>query len=376
MGLKMRERKSVVHEVAPRYRQAGKKEKGKILDEFVETTGYNCKYAIHVLSNEGKWYLRKMDSNSRWVRLETTHRGGSRSHVGRKKTYDEPVQGCILKIWRYFDHMCSKLLKAFITSNIDDLYRSKWRKRKGSCTTRGGSMLRNQIPMRVYFNWDERAPGFFEMDTVSHDGGFPARACCHTLSITDISTGWMELRAVKNNAHRWIITQLDDMRISIPYPILGLDSDNGSEFMNRLVLHWTEEQGITFTRGRSYRKNDNCFIEERNYHSVRKVIGYLRYEGDEMLGALQDVYRHLCPLRNYFYPCVRLVSKQRVDGKNHKVYDAPETPYARLLKDPRLSENQKDVARQHREAYDMRELKKGSDHAIKTLLALSRDDSW
>ncbi len=403
MGLKMSERKSVVHEVAPRYRQAGKKEKGKILDEFVETTGYNRKYAIHVLSNEGKWYLRKVDSNSRWVRLETAHRGGTRPHAGRKKTYDEPVQGCILKIWRYFDHMCSKLLKAFITSNIDDLYRSKWlrldprcrgqlldisaatidrivsversewRKRKGSCTTRGGSMLRNQIPIRVYFNWDERAPGFFEMDTVSHDGGFPTRECCHTLSITDISTGWTELRAVRNNAFRWIVAQLNDMRISIPYPMLGLDSDNGSEFMNRPVLHWTEEQGIAFTRGRPYRKNDNCFIEERNYHSVRKVIGYHRYEGDEMLGALQDVYRHLCPLRNYFYPCVRLVSKQRVEGKSHKVYDAPETPYARLLKDPRLSEDQKDVARQRREAYDMIELKKGLDHAIRTLLALSRD---
>lgn len=405
MGLKMTERKSVVHEVAPRYQQAKKKEKGRILDEFVETTGYNRKYAIHILSHEGKRYLRKVDANSGWVRLKVTHQGGSRAHSGRKKTYEEPIQGCILKIWRYFDHMCSKLLKAFIVSNIDDLYRSKWlrldprcrdqlvsisaatidrivskersewRKRKGSCTTRPGSLLRNQIPIRVYFNWEERQPGFFEMDTVSHDGGFPARECCHTLSITDISTGWTELRAVKNNAFRWIIMQLNAMKASIPYPILGLDSDNGSEFMNMPVFRWTGEQHITFTRGRPYRKNDNCFIEERNFHSVRKVIGYHRYEGDEMYEALQDVYHYLCPLRNYFYPCVRLVSKQRIDGKTHKTYDAPETPYSRLLKDPRLAEDQKNMARQYREAYDIIELKKGLDHAIKNLLQLLSNDS-
>lgn len=236
-------------------------------------------------------------------------------------------------------------------------------------------MLRNQIPIRVYFNWYERAPGFFEMDTVSHDGGFPARECCHTLSITDICTGWTELRAVKNNASRWIVAQLSDMEAGIPYPMLGLDSDNGSEFMNSPVLRWTEERGVSFTRGRPYRKNDNCFVEERNYHSVRKVIGYYRYEGDEMYGILQDVYRHLCPLRNYFYPCVRLVSNQRTDGKNHKVYDAPETPYARMLKDPRLSGEQKHVVRDRRETYDIIELKKGLDHAIRTLLELVRSGS-
>lgn len=404
MGLKMSERKSLVQEVAPRYQQARKKEKGKILDEFVETTGYNRKYAIHILSNEGRVFHRRVSKDSKWVRLKTHHRGGDRSHAGRKKIYDETVQNGILKIWRYFDHMCSKLSKSFIATNIDDLYRSKrlkldprsrekllsisastidrivakervaWKKKKGTSTTRPGSMLRNQIPIRVFYNWDERRPGFFEMDTVSHDGGFAVKDCCHTLSITDVCTGWTELRSVKNNAARWILEQLSDMMKTIPYPILGLDSDNGSEFINHPVVRWTSEQEITFTRGRPYRKNDNCFIEQRNYHSVRKVIGYHRYEGEQMGEALQQVYRSLCPLRNYFYPCVRLVSKQRIDGKSRKAYDVPETPYARLLKDPRLSKEQKEIIKEYRNEYDIIELKKDLDRAIRNLFQMIRTD--
>jgi hypothetical protein len=402
MGLKMSERKALVREVAPRYKKAGKKEKGRILDEFVHNSGYNRKYAIHILSNEGKVYKRRIYRGEAAVKLRATYRGGYRKTAGRKPVYDESVQRCVLKIWRYFDHMCSKLLKAFIAHNIDDLYRSKWlrldprcrdklthisaatidrivskerskwKQQRGRSTTRPGSLLRNQIPIRVFYTWDQRRPGFFEMDTVSHDGGFATRECCHTLSITDVCVGWTELRSVMNNASRWILQQLDDMRAQIPYTILGVDSDNGSEFINKPVLRWTEEHHISFTRGRPYRKNDNCFIEQQNYHSVRKVIGYGRFEGEQAHHALQEIYRYLCPLRNYFYPCVRLVSKQRIDGKSRKTYDAPETPYDRLMKDPRLTQIQKQHIMKCREAYDMIELKKNLDHAVDTLFNLIR----
>lgn len=400
MGLTMDERKSLVRETAKRYRQAGKRQKGLILDEFVQSTGYNRKYAIHILANEGKVSWSKAPGQVVGVRMKATYRGGRRQKSGRKRVYGAEVCGSVLKIWRHFDRMCSKLLKEFIRVNIDDLYRSKWlrldaahrqplldisaatidravaaerkqyRQMRGSCTTRAGSMLRNQIPIRVYFDWDERAPGFFEMDTVSHDGGFEARECCHTLTITDVGVGWIELASVMNNASRWVAEQLERMRRTVPYPVLGLDSDNGSEFINHLVSAWTEGHGIMFTRGRAYRKNDNCFVEQQNFHAVRKVVGYGRYEGREAHEALEEVYRHLCPLRNYFFPCVRLVSKQRIDGKTRKVYDPPQTPYSRLMRDPRLSDQQKGVIAAQREKYDMIELKRGLDHAVKRLLEL------
>lgn len=400
MGLTMSERRSMVREIAKRYQRAKKKEKGNILNEFVELSGYNRKYAIHILANEGKVVWKYKPGDPVGVRMQVSHRGGKRPRAGRKRVYDEAVRNSILKIWRYFDHMCSKLLKVFLVINIDDLYRSKWlrldpqcrdkllsisaatidrmlvaerkewKKLKGSCRTKPGSMLRNQIPIRVFYNWEERVPGFFEMDTVSHDGGFAVKECCHTLTLTDVSVGWTELRSVMNKAARWITEQLGDMREEIPYPIRGLDGDNGSEFINRPVAAWTISHEIMFTRGRAYHKNDNCFVEQQNFHSVRKIVGYGRFEGEETHRALQEVYRYLCPLRNYFYPCVRLVSKQRIDGKTRKVYDTPQTPYARLLQDPRLSEEQKQHIRAKRQTYDMIDLKKNLDRALKNLLDL------
>jgi hypothetical protein len=400
MGLTMKERKSLVRETAKRYQRAKKKEKGEILNEFEKLTGYNRKYAIHILANEGKVTWKFKPGQPVGVRMQAVHLGGKRQKTGRKRVYDELVRTSILKIWRYFDHMCSKLLKVFMVINIDDLYRSRWlrldpqcrdkllsisaatidrilvherrewKQLKGSCRTTPGSMLRNQIPIRVFYHWEEKVPGFFEMDTVSHDGGFAVKECCHTLTLTDVSVGWTELRSVMNNAAKWITEQLTDIRNEIPYPMLGLDSDNGKEFINRPVVAWTASNGILFTRGRAYRKNDNCFVEQQNFHSVRKIIGYGRFEGEEVHRALQEVYRYLCPLRNYFYPCVRLVSKQRVDGKTRKAYDAPQTPFFRLLQDPRLTEDQKQQLIAKRQIYDMIELKKNLDRAVKNLLNL------
>ena len=400
MGLTMNERKSLVRETARRYQRAGKKQKGYILEEFLHSTGYNRKYAIHILANEGKTSWTRRSDEAVGLRMKASYRGGKRHKAGRKRVYDEALCTSVLKIWRHFDHMCSKLLKEFIKVNIDDLYRSTWlrldvdhrepllqisaatidrmvfRERRqcklmrGTCGTKPGSMLRNQIPIRVYFDWDERVPGFFEMDTVSHDGGFEAKQCCHTLTITDIGVGWIELASVMNNASRWITEQLDRMRQTIPYPMLGLDSDNGSEFINRPVVAWTTAHTIMFTRGRAYRKNDNCFVERQNFHSVRKMVGYGRYEGQEAHEALQEVYRYLCPLRNYFIPCVRLISKQRIAGKTKKTYDPPQTPYQRLMMDPRLTEQQKNSIAASKQKYDMIDLKRNLDRALQRLLEL------
>ena len=291
MGLTMSERRSMVRESAKRYQRAKKKEKGNILNEFVELSGYNRKYAIHILANEGKVTWKYKPGDPVGVRMQVSHQGGKRPRAGRKRVYDEAVRNSILKIWRYFDHMCSKLLKVFLVINIDDLYRSKWlrlapqcrdkllsisaatidrmlvaerkewKKLKGSCRTKPGSMLRNQIPIRVFYNWEERVPGFFEMDTVSHDGGFEVKECCHTLTLTDVSVGWTELRSVMNKAARWITEQLGDMREEIPYPNPAestsrypvhpsvLMRDPGSTMDNKAVLmEAAEASGITDKR--------------------------------------------------------------------------------------------------------------------------------
>jgi IS30 family transposase len=160
---------------------------------------------------------------------------------------------------------------------------------KGIHTTKPGSLLKSQIPVRVCFDWDEKKPGYFELDTVSHCGAQAQGRFCQTLTITDVGSGWTEECALLNNAHRWVKEQIAYTHQALPFPTLGIDSDNGGEFINHQVLDWCIQNNIKFTRGRPYRKNDNCFVEQKNGDVVRKTVGYARFEGQNAFNALSDV---------------------------------------------------------------------------------------
>lgn len=367
----MRERKSITREMARGYRRADKKGKQRILDEFVRLTDYHRKYAIHMLANWGKEKLRTVEGKV--VKFVVGKPPKSRKRVARR-LYDEAVREAVCKLWRLFDYMCGKRLAVIIRMNIallaheadlgiDETVAQKLRRispatidrmlaperkklvLKGRSHTRAGTLLKHQIPIRTFFDWDERKPGFFEADTVAHDGGNGAGEFCMTLTVTDVYSGWVELRALPNRAHRWVKEEVEAIRAHLPFAFKGIDSDNGGEFINHQLWNWANEHQITFTRSRAYHKNDNCFVEQKNDLAVRRTVGYYRLDTPAEHQALKEVYTHLCPLLNFYYPSVRIIEKTRIGPRVKKKYDAPKPPYQRLLESADITESVKEELR-------------------------------
>jgi hypothetical protein len=244
---------------------------------------------------------------------------------------------------------------------------------KGKSLTAPGTLLKNQIPIRAYFSWDERKPGYFEMDTVSHCGASSYGEFCSTVNLTDVSSGWVELRAARNRAHSRVKQHIIDIAASLPFPLKGVDSDSGGEFINHQLWQWCQENGVEFTRGRPYRKNDNCFVEQKNGDLVRKAVGYHRYDTDEETAALAEVYRLLCPLVNFWYPSIKVTGKERLEnGKLKKSYGAPQTPYQRLLESPDLSVNVKEELRRRAAATNPVTLQRLENQAVARLLQIHK----
>ena len=404
MGLDMKTRKKVCTEIFRRYQKAGKKGKTKILDEYVSTLNYNRDYLAHILSNWGKThYALSSDKSVKYITkpsVKGLHKAPGNKKTGRPEKYNKVFVKLLSEIWNLFDFQCGKLLAplmrgmiSFLTVEFDiseelcmliksvspatidrKLKKAKERFRiKGISTTKPGSLLKSQIPIRVCFDRDEKKPGFFELDTVSHCGANASGQFCQTLTITDVGSGWTEECALLNNAHRWVKEQIVNTQKNLPFPMLGIDSDNGGEFINRQLLEWCLHSGIKFTRGRPYRKNDNCFVEQKNGDVVRKTVGYARFEGQNALNALSQVYRFLNPLLNYWYPTLRLIAKEKLpSGRYKKIYQKdPKTPCQRLLESKDISEECKVELRKRMALLNPVELKRGLDEARDRLLKLS-----
>ncbi|MDR1985794.1 MAG: transposase, partial [Treponema sp.] len=299
MGLPLNMKKALTGELAPQYRKAGKKEKSKMLDEFVRHTGYNRKYALHLLTHWGKDAFLTVDGKPVKLKAGTAKR---RKGGGRKPVYGPEVTACLRVIWAFFWYPCGKLLAPLIReqmaffedwqpfhitadikprlltispATIDRALKGDRKKLalRGKSGTKPGKLLKKHIPVRTHYPWDERKPGFFEIDTVHHCGERDAGEFCLTLTATDVSSGWTELRPLLNKAQKWVLEALPDIQSGLPFPLLGVDSDNGSEFINRSLLSWADSRRITFTRTRPYKKNDNCFVEQKNLKCVREYVG-------------------------------------------------------------------------------------------------------
>ena len=367
MRLTMRERKRVTAITAPRYQRAQKKHKGTILNEFITLTGYTRCYASYVLRAHGK----KVRVTGDTVVEGDVRRRAKRT---RKKTYDRNVGKALTKIWGIMDCICGKRLAPTLkevirvlerykeikldrdtrkklnrisAATIDRLLAEQRKKQtlKGRSHTKPGTLLKNQIPIRTFSEWDDRRPGFVEIDLVGHDGGDARGEFTQTLDVTDVCTGWTETEAVKNKAQAWVFQALQDIRNRLPFDVLGIDSDNGSEFINHHLLRFCSDEKITFTRARSYRKNDNCFVEQKNYSVVRRAVGYYRYDTGEELRILNEVYGHLRLYTNFFQPVMKLMEKTRVGSRVKKKYDKPRTPYQRVLESPHVPEDRKEQLR-------------------------------
>jgi hypothetical protein len=337
--MSQRSKRELAEEIHARYLRSNRKEKTSILNEFVASTGYSRKYANTLLKNGVN--------------------GKHRKKAGRKRKYQGEVIEVLKHIWEICGRICSRRLHPFLPEIVEVLERFgkvnlsketktlllsmsratidrclekvRYEHKKGLSTTKPGTLLKKSIEVRTWQDWDDEQPGFMEMDLVAHCGNTVAGQYLFTLTAVDIATGWTECLALPNKTQWAVYEAVQEMRKRLPFPLLGLDSDNGTEFINDLLYRYCLEENITFTRSRPYQKNDQAHVEQKNWSVVRHTVGYDRFETEEELHLLRKVYEDLRLYINFFQPVMKLMGKQRIDGKTIKYYDKAITPYRRTL---------------------------------------------
>ncbi len=328
--------------VRPRYLKASKFEKQKILDELTSATGYHRKHAIRVLKN-------KVQVQNHFKRKTETY----------KTLYRGEVVQALEQLWEIYGQICSKRLQPFLPEAIRVLERCQEIKLSkdtkdlllkissasidrclrpiriktphGVSTTKPGSLLKSLIPVRTFTEWDEERPGFLEIDLVAHCGITTEGQFLCTLTCTDLCTGWTEVTGLLHRSQEAVSEALCRMRQRLPFPLLGIDSDNGGEFINDLLYRYCLDEKITFTRSRPYQKNDQAHVEQKNWSVVRHIVGYDRWETEQELALLQSIYDDLRLYINFFQPSLKLIAKERLGNKTLKRYDTAKTPYQRIL---------------------------------------------
>lgn len=376
-------KKEYLAAVYPRYQKARTIiEKSAILTELCIVCGYHRKHAIRLLA-------------VRYSQKRLTAKRGRRSYYA-----DPRIVEALKTLWLGSGMPCSKRLKVIIPlwlpsypgelngaviqalksvspATMDRLLRPIRRtyKTRGLSTTRPGSLLRKQIPIKTN-QWDERRPGFLEADTVAHCGGSTLGQYANTVDTVDILTQWTEQRAVWGKGEAATLEQVQDIEQSLPFALLGFDSDNGGEFINaHLVRHFLGRKApIQFTRSRPYKKDDNAHVEQKNYTHVRQWLGYDRFDDPRIVELLNDLYKNEWRLYfNFFIPSVKLIDKIRVRSKLIKKHDLPKTPYQRVLEAPDkyVSAQTKQKLKEQFKTLNPFELKKRIDQKIKKILSLA-----
>jgi len=325
--------------IYPRYHNASKELKKQILDEFCQVCGYHRKYAIRLLNGPPPHKPRE-------------------SQRSRIQIYGPLVIAVLMAIWEAAGYPCSTRLKALLAlwlpwlrerfrltpaierqilrispATIDRRLKSKKHllQKRIYGRTKPGTLLKHHIPIKTD-HWDVTTPGFTEVDLVSHSGSRADGEFIHSLNQADIHTTWVETRAVMGKGQEGIQKALEEMRVALPFALRGIDSDNGSEFINDHLYRYCKGSEIQFTRGRPYKKDDNAHIEQKNWTHVRKLLGYVRYDSREALKAMNDLYRNeLRLLQNLFLPSVKLVRKERVGSRLRRIYGHPKTPFERVM---------------------------------------------
>ena len=346
MGLTLAERRAVTETTAIRYLVAEKRVKGRILDELCANTGWHRNHARKALKAALQPKLvaprrrpRPPKYGPNVIAALTVCWTVLGMPAGKRLA---PMLNELVAVLGRFgelviDEDTAELLVSMSAATIDRRLAGERAKHqlKGRCTTKPGSLLKSQIPVRTWADWDDAQPGFVEIDLVAHDGGNAAGPYAFTLTVTDIATGWTENRSVPSKEAKCVLAALEGIANKMPFPILGVDSDNGSEFINVYLYLWCRKRQITFTRARPANKNDGCHVEQKNWAVVRTVVGYHRYDTAAELLLLNEIWQLQSKLANYFYPQQKLQSKVRVGAKVTKKYDTCDHPLPPLDRSPK-----------------------------------------
>ncbi|HSB69419.1 MAG TPA: integrase [Candidatus Methylomirabilis sp.] len=365
--------------IHPRYRQAARAEKGRILDEFCQVTGYHRKSAVRLLNGPPPGRRpppRRHRAPSYGIRVIQVL-----AAIWRAAGYPWSVRlQALLPLWlpwartrfRLTPPLEAQLLRLSPRQMDRRLAPHRQRVRKGLYgRTKPGTLLKHHIPLRTD-RWDVTVPGFTEVDLVAHSGESGEGEFLHSLNQTDIHTTWVETRAVLGRGQTGVAAALEEMRSALPFTLRGIDSDNGSEFINAHLYRYCQGHGIQFTRGRPYKKDDNAHVEQKNWTHVRKLMGYVRYDSREALTVMNDLYRHdLRLFQNLCLPSVKLVRKVRVGARVRRVYDRPQTPFERVLACPEADPRKVAQLQALREQLDPFALAEAIDQQLTRLYALA-----
>jgi hypothetical protein len=344
-------RRELTQNLAERYAKSTRNEKQQILEQFTRVTGFHRKHAIRVLNHTAR------------------ELAGGLERPPRNRVYNEAVREALIVLWEAADRICAKRLKMIVpvlleamehyghlrlnpeirsrvlsisAATMDRLLRPiRERSTQGRRRNSVSTALRKSVPVRTSGGWNDPDPGFFEMDFVAHCGSSVSGAHLHSLVLTDIASGWTETAAMVIREQSLVVETVRQIRVRLPFAMLGLDVDNDSAFINETMLAYCQEQGLEFTRSRAYRKNDQAWVEQKNGAVVRKLVGYGRLEGVEAARVLAELHSAARLYVNFFQPSFKLKAKTRQGSKICKQYHAPATPAERLLDNSRVSKTQK-----------------------------------
>jgi hypothetical protein len=378
--IKLTTRRELTAAISQRYRTADRKSKKLILDEFTKVTGYHRKHAIRIL---------------------TAQPATSREKPAARRIYREAVKEALIVLWEAADRICGKRLKAVLPQLVEAMERHKHLQLEQDvraqllamsaatidrqlCSVRehayGGrkkrtalNRVRKMVPVRTFADWGDVRPGYLEMDFVVHCGERAEGSFVHTLVLTDVASGWTECIALPVREQTLVVEAITGLRCRLPFPLLGLDTDNDSAFLNDTLFAYCSDHSIVFTRSRAYQKNDQAWVEQKNGAIVRKLVGYGRLEGLTATAALRRLYECARLYINFFQPSFKLKSKHREGARVHKKYHSPETPCQRLMEHDDIPSETKEVLRRTMEGLDPVLLLKQIREAQDTVMALSQN---
>jgi len=383
--LDMKTRKSILQSFINDYKKASKKEKSKILDVYIQQTLHNRKYVISKLNSKNIQKFALIPKK-------------------RKSFYDYKIIEYLKILWELFDQPCGQRLKHQIHNELDRLIKfneinptkeerekllkissvtidrklkkhKKNQKLKTNSVTPKGNHFRSKIPQNL--TWSNPSIGYVEIDLVAHNGGNPYGDYIYTLSVTDIATQWWEGQAIKGKGSFGVKQALQEIKKRIPFKLKGIDSDNGSEFINDQLLQYCKNNGIEFTRSRPYHKNDNAYVEQKNWTHVRKMMGNHRFDIEAELLVLNHLYsKELATYKNFFQVNYKLESKEWIHNKRIRQYEKNlMTPYQRVIASDKITSTEKENLKNIYENLNPAELKRKIDKTIQILFTVNQQKS-